>query len=362
MQLSDATKLLMEKFPGSGKFIAHRDTAGRPASEMFAGDILKVLQALDTKGAAVKFCCDSISMRSVKVSTMLFSEEEPIIAHKMALMEKAISELLAGQKTLFTLVGEKLQESPKSSMSVGSSGTSVPTTASSLTPATGPPGPPVSYAATAARVLSGVSTVIQRNKTGQARAKRINSIVDTENELDDVDEEGWEVTAEVRRREKLRKRLEERKIYEDRQKKIDENKKKTQFIVGTGAKIASKDGDCPGQAAPKHVFVARTAMSTTKETVEGCLEYLSGIKGEATCCTPQERLDSGEAFSLSWRVQVDSCDFDKALQPSSWKTGWAIKPYFFRRKRPERHLGQGQGHLENLQAGQGVHLSHGVHP
>ena len=131
-----------------------------------------------------------------------------------------------------------------------------------------------------------------------------------------------------------------------------------------GARIASKDGDCPGQAAPKHVFVARTAMSTTKETVEGCLEYLSGIKGEATCCTPQERLDSGEAFSLSWRVQVDSCDFEKALQPSSWKTGWAVKPYFFRRKRPERHLGQGQGHLGNFfaQAGQGVHLSQGIHP
>ena len=26
-QLADATKLIMEKFPGSGKFIAHRDTA-----------------------------------------------------------------------------------------------------------------------------------------------------------------------------------------------------------------------------------------------------------------------------------------------------------------------------------------------
>ena len=78
-QLAEATKLVMEKIPGCGKFIAHRDTAGRPASEMFAGDILKVLQYLDNQtDLSVKFCCDSISMRSVKVSTMLFSEEEPI--------------------------------------------------------------------------------------------------------------------------------------------------------------------------------------------------------------------------------------------------------------------------------------------
>ena len=76
-------------------------------------------------------------------------------------------------------------------------------------------------------------------------------------------------------------------------------------------------------------------MSTQKETVEGCLEYLAGIKGVATCCTPTERLESGEAFSLSWRVQVASADFEKALLPTSWKTGWAVKPYFFRRKRVE---------------------------
>ena len=114
-----------------------------------------------------------------------------------------------------------------------------------------------------------------------------------------------------------------------------EEKKKPKFIVGTGARLESRDGDCPGQAAPKHVFVARTAMSTTKETVEGCLEYLAGIQGVATCCTPQERIDSGEAFSLSWRVQVESGDYEKALLPTSWKSGWAVKPYFFRRKKPD---------------------------
>ena len=46
---------------------------------------------LDSKSLNVIFCCcDSIAMRSVMVATMLFSEEEPIIAHIMALMEKSI--------------------------------------------------------------------------------------------------------------------------------------------------------------------------------------------------------------------------------------------------------------------------------
>ena len=109
--------------------------------------------------------------------------------------------------------------------------------------------------------------------------------------------------------------------------------------------MENKGGDCPGQVAPKHVFVARTAMSTTKETVEGCLDYLAGIKGIATCCTPQERIDSGEAFSLSWRVQVENEDYEKALLPSSWKTGWAVKPYFFRRKKSEKHQNIGFNYL-----------------
>ena len=90
----------MEKFPESGKFVAHRDTAGRSASEMFAMDILRVFQLLDSTEKEVVFSCDSISMRTVKVSTMLFSDEEPTVAHKLAVMDKTISEILSSQKTL----------------------------------------------------------------------------------------------------------------------------------------------------------------------------------------------------------------------------------------------------------------------
>ena len=141
--------------------------------------------------------------------------------------------------------------------------------------------------------------------------------------------------------------------------------RKPKFILGTGAKLQSKDDDCPGQAAPKHVFVTRTAMSTTKETVEGCLEYLAGVKGVATCCTPQQRLDSGEAYSLSWRVQVESFEYEKALLPTSWKSGWAVKPYFFRKKRPEGHVDKRSALnqlLAQLGQAQGGHLQQNIHP
>ena len=146
-------------------------------------------------------------------------------------------------------------------------------------------------------------------------------------------------------------------MQEDLQRRrMQDEKKKPKFVVGTGARLGNKDEDCPGQAAPKHVFVARTAMSTTKETVEGCLEYLAGVKGVATCCTPQERLHSGEAFSLSWRVQVDNVDYEKALLPTSWKSGWAVKPYFFRRRKPDNQPDRRDGLAQFLaQHGQHQH-------
>jgi hypothetical protein len=169
----------------------------------------------------------------------------------------------------------------------------------------------------------------------------------------------WEVSAEEKRRIKLKKRNEERKLQDLQNRRTTE--KKSKFIVGTGAKALDKEGECPGEAAPKHVFVTRTAMSTTKETVEGCLEYLAGIKGIATCCTPQHRLDSGEAFSLSWRIQVDSSDYEKALLPSSWKSGWAVKPYYFRRKKPEGQV-DSRSPLAQFLAQHGHSLGQNIRP
>ena len=82
------------------------------------------------------------------------------------------------------------------------------------------------------------------------------------------------------------------------------------------------------------MFVSRTAKSTTKENVEACLEYFTGIKGTATCVTPEERIQS--AFSLSWRVEVAARDLERALQASSWVTGWGVREYFFPRQKKSK--------------------------
>ena len=107
------------------------------------------------------------------------------------------------------------------------------------------------------------------------------------------------------------------------------------LTVCTGASRASAGGSsCPGEAAPRHVFVARTAKTTTKETVENCLKYLTNIKGTAECVTPAERRET--AHSLSWRVAVPAEKIDQCLNPSSWCTGWAVKEYFFRSNKGPR--------------------------
>ena len=76
------------------------------------------------------------------------------------------------------------------------------------------------------------------------------------------------------------------------------------------------DEDCLAQAVPD-MFVPWTAVSTNKETVGGCLKYFADIKGVSMCCAPSDGLESGEDFSLSWRIQEDNTVFEKALHPSS---------------------------------------------
>ena len=122
---------------------------------MFAVDILKVFQTLDNKEKSVIFSCDSIAMRSVKVSTMLFSDEEPILAHKIALMEKSISQLLESQKNLFALVGEKLEPAKTSAQSSVQTSAAGPTPVIISSERSTSSSQANSYASTAARALIG---------------------------------------------------------------------------------------------------------------------------------------------------------------------------------------------------------------
>ena len=174
-------------------------------------DILRVFQLLDSTGKEVVFSCDSISMRTVKVSTMLFSDEEPIVAQKLAVMDKTISEILSSQKTLFTLIGEKLDNtssgSERQTPGVGSGSASAPVTSCPVLATSGP------TAATSGQGLSMSFAQIaakppQRGLSIQPRSKRLNSLV-AEEALELSDDDVWEISAEEKRKEKLRRSAED---------------------------------------------------------------------------------------------------------------------------------------------------------
>ena len=106
---------LLNGVPGAGNYQNRRGTVIRTASQAFAQDIIDGLKLIDYNGTKGNFVCDSFSLRSVKVATLLFNEEEPIIAAKMAIMESTVTGLLDGQKTLFKLLEERLPERVASS-------------------------------------------------------------------------------------------------------------------------------------------------------------------------------------------------------------------------------------------------------
>ena len=81
------------------------------------------------------------------------------------------------------------------------------------------------------------------------------------------------------------------------------------------------------------VDVTKKFQRALADIVEKCLEHLTGIKGKAVCVTRADLRE--EAYSLSWRVQIESKDLQKALESSSWKQGWAVKEYVFYKKKIE---------------------------
>ena len=64
-----------------------------------------------------------------------------------------------------------------------------------------------------------------------------------------------------------------------------------------------------------------------------CLRYFADVEGIATCVTPEEYRKT--THSLSWRVEVPAADLAKCLEPSSWAAGWAVRQFFFAKKKPQ---------------------------
>lgn len=309
-QLEAATKLLRSSFPACGTFTKHR------TSDKFVNDIMGGFKILGDLNEKVEYICSSVDLRKVKASTILFSEDEPVVAVQMRDMKKEISDMKEAQATLFKLLDERLPEK------------------NDQNPAT------TTFKGIVEKhnnsILKVPKPFEKASHLKPPARKRANSEIDESIKVsseDDTDD-GWEQSREDKRREKIRKRNKEKKEKEIEKESKDDNKdnltrkKKTPLVVCTGTNNG-KDSSFQGEAAPRNVFVSRTAKGTTKDNVEACLEYFTGIKGIATCVTPEERLQT--AFSLSWRVEVPAVDLQKALEATSWVTGWAVREYFFPR-------------------------------
>ena len=236
--------------------------------------------------------------KAVFAGTFTFKEESSL-STKVVNMENAINQLMEGQKKLFDIINDKSWVASVEKANPRLHVTSVKR--------------PYAEAAGADH---------RKHNLLEPPRKRANSVISVEDASENESEAPWETTREEKKREKAKERKQNGTKKPSR--------KPAPVVVGTGK---SRDENSKNyQAAPKHVFISRTAKSTTKEIVEDCLKYFANIDGTAVCVTPEEYRET--AHSLSWRVEVPAVDLKKCLEPDSWATGWAVRQFFFQRKRP----------------------------
>ena len=250
-QLREAAMKLFKDVTSAGTFHNRKNTVERTAAEVLAQDIIDGLKVIDNSGEIVHFECDSVGMRSAKVSTILFSEDEPIIAAKMAIMEKTIMDLLEGQKTMFKIIAERL---PEKSLSVAGE---IP-----------PQNPGTSFAEIVAETRNSQESLKRpERRSEQPPKKRLNSVVEEDEDSSGTDSDSWEKSREDKRKEKLLRRKESKKVNvkapaanekveEKNNKKKEHAKKPSPVTVCTGSSLDETTA-CPGLAAPKSVFVSR---------------------------------------------------------------------------------------------------------
>ena len=181
-QLEEATKMLRTRFPLCGAPTKHR------TSDKFVNDILGGFKILGDNNVKVEYTCSSVEMRTVKASTILFSEDEPVVAVQMRDMKKEITDLKNSQDTLFKLLDERLPDK------------SAPTAAT--------------FAEAVQKKTNSKGNVSLsvpkqfRDPSLPPLRKRSNSVVFDESAIETVEEDsddGWEKTREDKRKDKLRK-------------------------------------------------------------------------------------------------------------------------------------------------------------
>ena len=192
-QLEEATKILRSQFPACGSFTKHR------TSDKFVNDIMGGFKILGDLNEKVEYVCSSVDLRKVKASTILFSEDEPVVAVQMRNMKKEISDMKEAQDTLFKLLEERLPEKSDQNPSTTTFTGIVKKQNNSLT----------------------VPKPFERDAHLKPPArKRINSEVNesTNASTEDDTDDGWEQTREDKRKEKLRLRNKEKKDKEKKEK------------------------------------------------------------------------------------------------------------------------------------------------
>ena len=113
-------------------------------------------------------------------------------------------------------------------------------------------------------------------------------------------------------------------------------------VRGTaGVAAAASAGGAGGvrqgwKSAPREVFVYHTHHSTTEEDIRDLIAETSKVE----VLEVEKRSREGAYFG-SFRVRVNRDEFEKAMAPECWPSGWSVREYFVARKKPEAdHQGQ----------------------
>ena len=84
------------------------------------------------------------------------------------------------------------------------------------------------------------------------------------------------------------------------------------------------------KSSPREIFVYHTHHSTTEQDVRDLVSETSKVE----VLEVEKRSQMGAYFG-SFRVRVNRDEFEKALSPEFWPSGWSIREYFVARKKPE---------------------------
>ena len=91
------------------------------------------------------------------------------------------------------------------------------------------------------------------------------------------------------------------------------------------------------KSSPREIFVYHTHHSTTEQDIRDLVSETSKVEVLEIEKRPREG-----AYFGSFRVRVNRDEFEKALSPECWPSGWSIREYFVARKKPEASNSSGQ--------------------